>query len=92
MADTAEKDAGLWIDYGKHRNGCWIDPHKVASVRNIGKGGKRGSILTLDNGHAYVTGYPATQLVSMVLGARRPRVIPPGSTVLPAEPEKAEES
>jgi hypothetical protein len=75
---TAENDAGLWIEYGKHDNGFWIDAQKVASVRNIGKGGKRGSILTLDNGHAYVTGYPATQLVAMVADARRTRVIPPG--------------
>jgi hypothetical protein len=74
---NAENDAGLWINYGKHDNSLWIDAHKVATVRNIGKGGKRGSVLTLDNGHTYVTGYPASQLAALVIDARRTRVIPP---------------
>lgn len=67
---SATESADLWVEYGKHNNGLWIDAHKVATVRNIGKGGKRGSVLALDNGHSFITGYPATQLVAMVRAAR----------------------
>ena len=76
----AENDRGLWIEYGQYGNGLWIDARKVATVRNIGKGGKPGSVITLDNGHEYGTGYPATQLVAMVLDARTTRVLPSATT------------
>lgn len=61
--------AGLWIEYGKHNNGLWINAREVASIRNIGKRGSRGSIIAMTNGFEYETGYPATQLVSMLYGA-----------------------
>ena len=61
--------SGLWINYGKYDNSMWIVAEQVATIRNIGKGGRRGSVLTLTSGESYLTGYPATQLVAMVRAA-----------------------
>lgn len=56
----------MWIEYGKNNNGMWVNPEHVSVIRNIGKGGSRGSILTLNNGHSFLTGYPATQLQALL--------------------------
>lgn len=54
----------MWIKV--KRNSVFVNTDAVAMVRGIGKNGSRGSVIEFTSGRILRTGYPATQLASIL--------------------------